>query len=616
MYQAVHYTFQPGENQYHFFLRDDQKGISKFKYWPQLYKLDDQGEHTTLFGDKCSPLPPGKYDKTDPNIYEKDIPRELVILRDLYYESDEVPSFHNILYLDIEIEILGALTYDTIRNAESEITAISVEDIKTKQYFCYILDKKQEIPNSHVENKYIVSCKSEKELMLKFLDKWQEINPTIVVHFNGDYFDIPYLYYRIKKKLGDEVYRLSPAGLIEENLYNPTSPIKIALVNSLDFMLLFKKYMQKEEPSYKLGDLGLKYVNLGKIEYEGSLDKLFKEDVNKFIEYNLRDVEIIEALDNKFKFVDLTIMMSHICHTPYESVYYNTILNEGAVLTHLKRKGIIAPNKPTTINPSIKEIVVGDEVVNQKGTPTVEGIVHSVRGDDVTIKKLSGTFITRSFKTIKLKQSYPGGFLLEPKPGLYEYLYDEDVTSMYPFITITLNMGIETLIGRIVLDSPFNCWMSLKELKEMDPEQEVEFEIFDYKTYILKNTNISIKRLLKTIEKQKWNISANGVCFRSDIKSAVAEIIENGFNTRSKYKKKYKQALKSGSEEEQTFFYNYQWVWKIFINGNYGTNAINAYRFTDGHKIIVSAITNCGQRIIQESIHHLNEEIHKEIDEI
>mgnify|MGYP002478023844 CR=1 FL=1 len=123
-------------------------------------------------------------------------------------------------------------------------------------------------------------------------------------------------------------------------------------------MLLFKKFIVKQEPTYRLGDIGTKYVKLGKIEYEGSLDKLFKEDVDKFINYNVRDVEIIVELEKKLKFIELTITICHLCHTDYEQIYLSTMLNEGAVLTYLKRKGIVSPNKPTTMNPALKDLSV------------------------------------------------------------------------------------------------------------------------------------------------------------------------------------------------------------------------------------------------------------------
>ena len=102
MYQSVFYNRLPGEDQYHYYLRDDKKGIHKFQYWPTLYKLDEEGEFETLFGDRCSPFQ-GKYDRKDPTVYEKDIDRELVILRDLYYKTDEMPSYHNTVYLDCKV---------------------------------------------------------------------------------------------------------------------------------------------------------------------------------------------------------------------------------------------------------------------------------------------------------------------------------------------------------------------------------------------------------------------------------------------------------------------------------------------------------------------------------
>ena len=616
MFQSIYYS-RNGEDAYHYYLRDDRSGINKFQYRPTVYKLDEYGEHTTLFGDKCSPIS-GKYDWKDPTILEKDIDKELVLLRDLYYETDDMPSYHNLVYLDIEIEIIGPLNPTTIREANAEVTAIALIDATTKEKICFILDKQNQIEELSADGKTIIPCIDENTLLRKFLNKWEQMDPTICVGFNSDYFDMPYLYYRIKKRLGDEVYRLSPIGKVDDNPNNPNSPIRIGLVNCLDFMLLLKKYIMKEEPSYKLGDIGEKYAKLGKIEYDGNLDTLFREDPNKYIDYNIRDVEILEALEDKLKFIELTILISHLCHTPYESVYYNTILNEGAILTYLKRNNIIAPNKPTTTNPSIKEIEVGDLVVHQRGTPTIEGNIHSIEGNNVIVKTIAGSFINRNLRTIKRKEGYAGGFLLDPKPGRYEWIYDEDVTSMYPFIMISLNMGVETLVGRMVIDRPnYNCWNSLVEMEEMansTPDQIVEVELLDKKKYALKRKSISIKKLVDAIKDNKWTVSANGVFFRTDIKSSVAEILENGFNIRKDYKNKMKEAHKAGDHAKQSLYMNYQMVYKIFINGNYGTNGINSYRFTDGYKIISSAITTTGQRTIQESIRYINNEIKKEID--
>jgi len=613
LYQSIFYSRQPGDDQYHYFLRDDKKGIQRFQYWPTLYKLDEYGEHETLFGDRCSPIS-GKYDRNDHTILEKDIDRELVLLRDLYYKTDDMPSYHNTVYLDIEIEILGALTSQTIREANAEITAIALIDVSTKEKICFILDKNKKIEDLNKDGKIIISCKDENTLINKFLDKWEQIDPTIVVGYNSDFFDIPYLYYRIKRCLGNEVYRLSPIGKIEENISNGKSPIRIGLVNSLDYMLLLRKYVMKEETSYKLGDIGLKYVNLGKIEYNGNLDTLFRDDPNKFIEYNIRDVEIIEALEEKQKFIELTVLISHLCHVPYESIYYNTTLNEGAILTYLKRKNIIAPNKPTTTNPSIKELEVGDHIINQRGTPTIEGIIYSIEDKLVTIKTLSNKYIQRPLKTVRKKDSYAGGYLLDPIPGLYSDVSDLDFTSLYPSIIKSLNLGVETMMGRIVTKNNYEQYNSLEQLKLRDPEEKVHIQKLNRKTYVLQDAHVKLGQLIELIEDNKWTISAAGAFYRTDKKSISCEVLEDWFDQRNKYKGLKKKAGKAEDWGKYKLYDLYQLAFKILQNALYGTYAINSWRFTDGYKICSASTTNSGQRLTKESINFTNQYISDQLN--
>lgn len=613
MYQGVFYNRLPGEDQYHYYLRDDKKGIHKFQYWPTLYKLDRDGEHETLFGDRCSPFK-GKYDRKDPKIYEKDIDRELVLLRDLYYETDDMPSYHNTVYLDIEIEILGALTPHSIREANAEITAIALIDVSTKEKICFILDKVGAIEDINQDGKVIISCPDENTLLRKFLNKWEQMDPTIVAGYNSDFFDIPYLYYRIKKRLGDEVYRLSPVGKITETLSQANSPIRIGLVNSLDYMLLLKKYIAKEEPSYKLGDIGLKYAKLGKIEYNGNLDTLFREDPLKFIDYNIRDVEIIEVLEEKLKFIELTILISHLCHTPYESIYYNTALNEGAILTYLKRKNIIAPNKPTTTNPSIKELELGDHVIHQRGTPTIEGTVYSFEKNNIVVKTFSGKYINRYPKTIRKKDSYAGGYLLDPIPGLYSDVSDLDFTSLYPSIIKSLNLGVETLMGRIVTKDNYEQYNSLEQLKLKDPTEEIQIQKLSKHSYTLKEAKMPVGDLIKIIEHNKWTISSSGAFYRTDQKSIACEVLEDWFDKREHYRALKKTAGKEEDWSNYKLYDLYQMAFKILQNALYGTYAINSWRFTDGFKINSSAITNSGQRLTKESITFVNNYISEQLD--
>ncbi len=349
MFQAVHYCHKT----YKTFVRDCQSGWEEYDYKPQIYKRVPEyqdGALPVLTGGYAIPI--RKFEKDNPNLLEKDLNKELALLRDLYYkEDDKIPTWHNYLYLDIEIEMGGKLTIEYIRAAPMPITSIALLDITTRTKTCFIVDSSKEIKEINENGKHIIPCATEKELILKFLDKWEELDPTVVIGYNSEFFDIPYLYFRIQQIIGDEVLRLSPIRKINVQDYNPkVLAVRIGGVNHLDYILLHKKYISKQEPSYKLGAIGEKYANLGKIEYEGNLTQLFKNNKQGYIDYNLRDVEILEGLEKNLKFIELTILISHICNTPYESIYYNTVLGEGAILKHLKREGIISPNKPTTIN--------------------------------------------------------------------------------------------------------------------------------------------------------------------------------------------------------------------------------------------------------------------------
>lgn len=609
MFQVIHYDRQ--ERKY--YLRDDEKKWLEFQYQPTYYRRDEEGEYTTLFGDKVSPFK-GKFQWGDPNVFECDIDKELLVLRDVYYETDDLPKNHNLVYLDIEIKMIGALNPETIREAKAEITAVALIDSNSKKKICLVLDDSKQIENINEGNKQIISCPNESELLEKFLEIWRELDPTICVHYNGDFFDIPYLYFRIGNILGyEKSLELSPIRKIIDSPEQPDSPIKIGGINCLDFMYLIKKYIAKEEPSYKLGDIGNKYVKLGKIEYKGNLNTLFKEDINLFIDYNLRDVEILEALEDKLKFIQLTILISHLCHTPYESVYYNTVLNEGAILTYLKRKGIIAPNKPTTINPSIKELNIGDPVQHQRGTPTIDGFIIGLIGKNAQVKTIMGSIIDRPLKSIRKKDSYAGGYLKDPIPGLYTLACDEDFTSLYPSIIKSLNLGIETLVGRIVTKNNYEQNYSLEKLKLKSEDEILEIEKLYLENFELKRAKISVKKLIGLIEENNWSISASGAFFRNDIKSIACEVLEDWFDKREYYRGLKKTAGKAENWGDYKLYDLYQMAFKILQNALYGTYAINGWRFTDGYKICSAAITNSGQRLTQESIVFVNNKINKEL---
>ena len=319
----------------------------------------------------------------------------------------------------------------------------------------------------------------------------------------------------------------------------------------------------KQEESYSLDYVGKKYAGLGKIPYNGSLDRLFEEDIQKYIDYNINDVEILLQLDKKLQYVNLSTMICHIGHVSYDDIYQSSKINEGAILTYLKRKNLVSPNKPTTVNPLLRGIEL---------------------------------------------EKTAGGFLKEPIAGLYNWVYDLDLTSLYPSIMRTLNMGYDTLVCRILLDDRKDCWWSLKELKEMPADEKIMIENKEGRI-----TSVQVGKFIQLIENSNCYVSANGVIYDSNKTSIIYEVLTDWFNKRVEYKNLMKEANKRGDQEKYEFYKRYQLAVKVMLNSIYGCTALNSFRYGDGKRIIAGSITLTGQRIIQESIKYVNTSINSEI---
>jgi len=334
-------------------------------------------------------------------------------------------------------------------------------------------------------------------------------------------------------------------------------PIRIAGVTSLDYMRLHKKYSFKDEPSFKLDALGEKYVGQKKIEYEGSLDRLFEEDKEKFIEYNFVDVLILKKLDEKFKYIDLTKNLAHKGKVSYEEVYQSSRIHDGAISSWLISQGIVPPNKDL---------------------------------DPLT------------------KKNYAGGYLFCPKTGIYNYMFDEDLTSLYPSIIMSLNIGKETYVGRVLdLFDDRNNRLGLNDLEAMvakDPEATIPLENLQRKQQYM-----PVKDIVDKIKNHNLAVTANGVMFRTDKKSALSVILDTWFDERVKYKKAMKVAYKSGNKKEGELNHLKQYTMKILLNSLYGATALPSFRY--GSVILSEGITLTGQRIIQESALFANTHMNK-----
>ena len=473
------------------------------------------------------------------------------------YGTNDTPSTtHRELFFDIETEMGDALTEEYIKSAPKKVTSIAWYDKQVDEWAIVILDSKNQLKHTKARNKEIIPCRTEEELLAKFLERFRDIDPDIIVGWNSDYFDVPYLYYRMCNVLGEEFAKhLSPIGYVRETPWFKDQYIQICGVESLDYMRLHKKYSWADEPSMRLDAIGEKYAGMKKVEYEGNLDQLFETDIHKFIKYNFVDVEILKKLDEKLDYLALTKNLAHKGKHNYSEVYANTKTQDGAISAYLLNQGIVPPAKDR--NP-----------------------LH--------------------------KKGYAGGYLFCPKAGIYNYVFDEDLTSLYPSIIMTVNIGKETMVGRIIDADDRNNRLGLNDLKRMDHADELIVE-----NNKRQQTKVNAGRLVRMVEENALSISANGVMFNTDRESVLSTILKKWFDERVEYKNSMKKAYKSGDKELGAAYHMKQYTMKILLNSLYGATALGSFRY--GNVILSEAITLSGQRIIQESALAANRHMNKVI---
>jgi len=161
---------------------------------------------------------------------------------------------------------------------------------------------------------------------------------------------------------------------------------------------------------------------------------------------------------------------------------------------------------------------------------------------------------------------------------------------------MSLNIGRETFIGRIVDADDRNNRLGLNDLKEKDPS-----EILVLENAKDQQTKSSVDQLIGIIESQKLAISANGSMFKTDRESTLSTILNKWFQERKFYKGKMKDAYKSGDTEKGEYFHLMQYTMKILLNSLYGATALPSFRYGMSYSILSEAITLSGHRIIQES---------------
>ena len=248
-------------------------------------------------------------------------------------------------------------------------------------------------------------CKDEIDLLLDFVQFWHspETCPDVVTGWYTRNFDIPYLVNRIKNVIGGDVYKkMSPwlavnpktipmVGGRQVNVY------ELDGIQQLDYMDLFKKfgYTYGQQESYKLDHIAHVVLGDEKLSYEeyGNLHTLYKEDFQKFIDYNIKDVELVDRLEEKMGLITLAIVMAYRGGVNYSDTFGTTNIWDSIIYRILHSQKTVVPPK-----------------------------------------------------IMRQKQQYPGGLVKAPIPGSYKWVTSFDLNSLYPLTIVQYNMSIETLV--------------------------------------------------------------------------------------------------------------------------------------------------------------------------
>jgi DNA polymerase elongation subunit (family B) len=298
----------------------------------------------------------------------------------------------------IDIEVGSENGFPDPYKANEPITAISIKKLngEMKVYGC------QEFHNQQSNVSYI-KCTDEWTLCKSFLKDWVEDYPDVITGWNTKFFDIPYLINRFTKLLGeDEMKKLSPWNMVNERNTNikgrELTAYEILGVSSLDYIELYKWYAPggKSQENYRLDNIANVELGESKLSYDeyDNLHQLYRLNYQKFIEYNIKDVELIEKLEDKLKLIELGLTLAYDTKSNYDDIFAQTRMWDALIYNNLIEKGIVVPPR---------EISEKDE-------------------------------------------RFEGAYVKEPQIGMHNWVASFDLNSLYPHLMMQYNISPETLI--------------------------------------------------------------------------------------------------------------------------------------------------------------------------
>ena len=380
----------------------------KEEFSPTLFvPSKKQSKYKTLDGENVEPIVPGsvrdcrefykKYENVDGfKIYGND--RYVFQYISEKYPEDEIKfDITKIKLVTLDIEVASENGFPDVESASEEILTITIQDYTTKKIITWGIHAF----NNKQDNVRYIECGSEYQLLQKFLDYWSTNTPEVITGWNIRLYDVPYICRRLNRVLGEKVAKsFSPWGLVTEGEFyvagRKNIDYDIGGITQLDYLELYKKFTYTNQESYRLDHIAS--VELGQQKLDHSEFDTFKDfytqNWQKFVEYNIIDVELVDRLEEKMKLIELAITMAYDAKVNYEDVFFQVRMWDNIIYNYLKKRNIVIPPK----NRSQKD------------------------------------------------EKYAGAYVKEPVPGVYDWVVSFDLNSLYPHLIMQYNISPETLL--------------------------------------------------------------------------------------------------------------------------------------------------------------------------
>lgn len=394
---------------------DNGKRIQqKIKYKPTLYVSTNRPTNWKALDD--TPVGEVHFDSMrDANEWVNQ--NKHVAGRDIYGNTRYISTFINDEYpghiefnrnlinvTTIDIEVQSDDGFPEPDRADNVVTAITIKNNIDNTYYVWGLGD-YNVENSLMKTNRVIykKCATEADLLIDFVTHWSLPShcPDVITGWNTRFFDMPYLVNRIHRLLGDAyVKRLSPWGMIERREITKQGRSQTAYeikgISMLDYMELFIKfgYTYGAQESYRLDHIAHVVLGENKLSYEehGSLFSLYMNDHQKFIDYNIKDVELVDRLEDKMGLITLAMTIAYKGGVNYQDTFGTTAIWDTIIYRKLHENKIVVP-----------------------------------------------------FSEDKTKSNYPGGYVKDPHVGIHDNVVSFDLNSLYPSIIMQYNMSPETI---------------------------------------------------------------------------------------------------------------------------------------------------------------------------